>query len=383
VPTTIYCDEAGFTGNNLLDPEQPYYAYAAITIEPAEAGDIAARVLRDNRIAAGELKGNRLLRSSRGLKAVEEIHRACGDRATLSIWHKRYALASKFFEHIFEPVLAAQNSIFYRIGFHRFISSILYFESITDNERAAAALEAFQRFLHVPGSKPPDSIFPVASLDADYSGVIRDIETFTICHQRTIAADAASFGAETSLYRWMLEVSFSALWGLLGIIGETAQTNGLQVYCDDSKPLSEHQSHFDIMVGRTDRHYSAFDPTVPITFNLAEPLSFVSSLDYPGIQLADVIASTAVYALKNRVKPGDPGWDWLALPNIPIRVLPDSGVFDLRAPASFVNTIVLRELVDRTLKGLSLFEDMPEVIERAGAAHGGFLESHPELPRRK
>jgi uncharacterized protein DUF3800 len=383
VPKTVYCDEAGFTGNNLLDAQQPYYAYAAVTIEPEEAEAIVARVLRDCRIEAGELKGHRLLRSKRGRKAVADVHRACGERTTISIWHKRYTLASKFFEHIFEPVLAAQNSIFYRIGFHKFISNILYFESITDNERAAAALEAFQRFLQFPGGQQPDSIFPVTTLNTDYSGVIRDIETFTICHRKAIAADALSYGAENSLYRWMLEVSFSALWGLLGIISEVAGDEALQVYCDDSRPLFEHRSHFDIMIGRTDRHYSAFDPTVSITFNLAEPLTFVSSIDHAGIQLADVVASTAVHVLKSAIRPDKRGWEWLSLPSIPIRVLPDPRVFDLRNRAVFINTIVLRELVDRTLKGLSLYEGMPEVIARAGTLHIAFLESHPHLPRQK
>jgi hypothetical protein len=35
--TKIFCDDAGFTGDNLLHLDQPYFGYAAVAIEPAEA----------------------------------------------------------------------------------------------------------------------------------------------------------------------------------------------------------------------------------------------------------------------------------------------------------------------------------------------------------
>lgn len=381
MPTTIYCDEAGFTGNNLLDLRQPYFAYAAVAIEPEEAAAIVAQAIRDHRIDGGELKGQRLLGSNRGRKAIAFVHRECGERAMLSLWHKRYTLASKFFEHIFEPVLAEKNSIFYRIGFHKFISNILYFESLTNYDRATQALEAFQRLMRSPATEHPDTIFPVTALAAEYSEVIRDIETFTVCHREAIAAEVASYGTENSLYRWMLEVSVSALWGLLGILGEKAPDGILRVYCDESKPLFENRAHFDIMIGRTDRHYSYFDPTVPITYNLEGPLQFVSSRNYPGIQLADVIASAAAHAFKNSLRPQDKGWEWLGLPHCAFPVMPDISVFDLKTRAAFVNTIVLHELVKRSLKGFSLFDEMPEIIERASALHAAFLETNSVLPR--
>jgi hypothetical protein len=379
MPTTIYCDEAGFTGNNLLDSQQPYFAYASVAMEPEEAASIVERVVRDHRIDAGELKGQRLLRSNRGRKAVADVHRACGQRSIISIWHKRYTLASKFFEHIFEPVLAEQNSIFYRVGFHKFISNILYFESITNSERALKALEAFQRFMIAPGEQHPDTIFPV-TVDSEYSSVIREIETFTVCHRDAIAADAKAHGSENSLYRWMLEVSMSALWGLLGTWSTRAPEGGLRVYCDESKPLIENRAHFDIMIGRTDRHYSFFDPTVPITFNLDGPLQFVSSHTHPGIQLADVMASACAHAFKNSIDRREKAWEWLTIPTMAFPVLPDEDVFDLNTREAFVNTIVLHELVERSLKGHDLFEDMPLIMARAGRLHVAFLESQGVFP---
>lgn len=42
---TIYCDESGFTGNNLSDLDQPYFVYADVAITPEEATEIKDRTL--------------------------------------------------------------------------------------------------------------------------------------------------------------------------------------------------------------------------------------------------------------------------------------------------------------------------------------------------
>ena len=42
--TYIWCDEAGSTGNNLLDREQPLFAYAAVALDEAAAKRIVLDV---------------------------------------------------------------------------------------------------------------------------------------------------------------------------------------------------------------------------------------------------------------------------------------------------------------------------------------------------
>lgn len=41
----IYFDEAGFTGDNLLDPDQPYFVYAGVAIDENYAEDIHSEAL--------------------------------------------------------------------------------------------------------------------------------------------------------------------------------------------------------------------------------------------------------------------------------------------------------------------------------------------------
>ncbi len=39
---------------------------------------------------------------------------------------KKFALSSKFFEYVFEPMISSGSRFFYEIDFHLFISNILY-----------------------------------------------------------------------------------------------------------------------------------------------------------------------------------------------------------------------------------------------------------------
>ena len=60
LPQTIYCDEAGFTGNNMLDTEQPIFTYASVAMDQTEAKDLIMRIRQRHHIKAEELKGAQL-----------------------------------------------------------------------------------------------------------------------------------------------------------------------------------------------------------------------------------------------------------------------------------------------------------------------------------
>src|SRR5271157_4905329 len=103
---TIYCDESGFSGNNLLDREQEYFVFASLAMEPEEARCIVDQATRDFRLQGNELKGSRLLRTPQGQRAISLVIKKAASRAKMVIHLKKYALASKFFEYIFEPALS-------------------------------------------------------------------------------------------------------------------------------------------------------------------------------------------------------------------------------------------------------------------------------------
>ncbi len=43
----IYCDEAGYTSSNLLDKQQPYFAYASVATNNDEAKEFVKEIIKD------------------------------------------------------------------------------------------------------------------------------------------------------------------------------------------------------------------------------------------------------------------------------------------------------------------------------------------------
>lgn len=123
--TRLFCDESGFTGPDLLGPS-PYFTYASVAIEDDEAKELVQRIIRDYRVQGLELKGRKLLQFARERRAVADIFNVVEGRVRTAVFEKRFALACKLYEYVFEPVLASHSSIFYALRFHLFIANLMY-----------------------------------------------------------------------------------------------------------------------------------------------------------------------------------------------------------------------------------------------------------------
>ena len=143
MPQKIYFDESGFTGNNLLHPDQKFFAYASVATSDDEAEEFVRRVIEKYGVQGGELKGSKLVKFARGRKVIDEILERFGGKIKISISDKKFALACKLFEYIFEPSISDINSLFYGVGFHKYIANILYLEF---SARGAGAEEIFREF---------------------------------------------------------------------------------------------------------------------------------------------------------------------------------------------------------------------------------------------
>jgi hypothetical protein len=113
----VYFDESGFTGNNLLHPDQMFFAYASVATDDDEARAFVESLSAKYGIQGGELKGSNLTRFNRGRKAIDDIFMHFETRLKVSISNKKFALACKFHEYIFEPCFSSISSIFYHVGF--------------------------------------------------------------------------------------------------------------------------------------------------------------------------------------------------------------------------------------------------------------------------
>lgn len=360
MPQKIYFDESGFTGNNLLHPHQRYFAYGSIATDDDEVEEFVMALIKKYGIQGGELKGSRLVQFNKGRKAVDEIFDHFEGRIKLSVSEKKYALACKFFEYIFEPCISDINSLFYGIGFHKFIANMLYVEFLARGAGAEQIFGDFEGLMRSRNTEGLETVFS-ASTHPENSPILIQIREFAQHRADDIRAELAALG-DDGVGKWILDLTNSALFTLLANWGlEFEQVTAI---CDHSKPLQHEQSLFDAMIDRQDRQFSAaFGKEHPITFNLSGPIQFSDSKTTHGIQLADAVSAAAVYALTNTGNEHVERWKVL-IPAIGHygSIFPEIDTLNLKDLSAQRNAVVLMELHSRAREGLPLIEGMPEYV---------------------
>ena len=364
-PQNIYVDEAGFTGANLLDLDQSELVFAAVAISEAEAARIWSEIMARSNTQAPELKGANLTSRPRGRTAITWLLENTAEYVKLAASNKRYALAGKIFEYIFEPVLAEKNRLFYERDFHKFVAMALYLPVTAGDAFAAHVFESFQQLVRDPGSSQVANLYPPNHLKIDERDPLHHILTFALCNQNRIEAELKAIAKSQTYPGWALELSATSVHCLLAGWGE--EHDSLRVYCDDSKPLAASRELFDQMVGREDKFYAGFGyhGDRSLIYNLSEPIAFVDSKQFPGIQIADIWASSLAYAFRHRDDEICQRWLEIAEPAIDTVLFPDAQLVDIDEEGPLLNWALLVELTQRSIDGESVTLGIEDYIEAA------------------
>ncbi len=364
-PQNVYVDEAGFTGGNLLDRDQSELVFAAVAISAPEADRVWMEVATRSKSQSPELKGTNLTSQANGRTAITWLLENTAEHVKLAAINKRYALAGKFFEYIFEPVLAEKNSLLYAMDFHKFVAMALYLHFAADHPFGAHIFESFQHLVRDPGSGRVTNLYPPNEINIDEQDPLRYMLTFALCHQDRIEAELRAIAASQSYPGWALELSSTSVHCLLA--GWAEKHGSLRVYCDDSKPLAANRELFDAMVGRQDRFYAGFGThgDRSIIYNLVEPMQFVDSKQSPGTQIADIWATSLAYAFRHLEDEICQRWLEVAEPAIDTVIFPDTQFVDMDAEGPLLNWALLVELSRRSVNGESVTLDIEDYINAA------------------
>lgn len=100
-------------------------------------------------------------------------------------------------------------------------------------------------------------------------------------------------------------------------------------------------------------------------YNLAGPIQLVDSITHRGIHIADIVANSAAFILRNPSAPISKNWRPLIGSSIVDIIGPDYSPVDLDQENPLVNAMILRELVERSVKGDDLLDHIVEFIIEA------------------
>jgi hypothetical protein len=247
--------------------------YAAVCVPEAKAAEIVESTRRKYAIKAAELHAAQLMKRDKGRAAVLEVVESLVPRSSVAVFQKRYSLAGKMFEYLIEPAISAGNSLFYNVGFHKFVATRLYLGLFAEPTTTEQTFIEFQQLMRSGDVSRLDGIANGMSANG-LGGFLGQVATFIICNRNALHEEIAASDDYGGLPRWILELTSTALRSLLISFSGPGMIP-LSVTCDESKPLLSQASMFDAFVGRNDYHEMPFDGrTHQITFNLAHKIRF-------------------------------------------------------------------------------------------------------------
>jgi hypothetical protein len=124
----LFFDESGYTGEDLLNYEQPTFAYASTTLPDSDAASLVNSCFAFSR--ASELKHSRLSKSSRGQDAIVAfIQRILELSLPVNVFlaHKEYALLTYFIDFPVEEIFHRAGKDFFERGFNIALSNAAFY----------------------------------------------------------------------------------------------------------------------------------------------------------------------------------------------------------------------------------------------------------------
>lgn len=125
---TFYVDETGYTGEDLLNPEQPIFAQAAHDFTDSETDSLLHATFGG--VAAAELKFNRLVRNPRHQDRIIELVRLIANdplRAGVWISNKEFAMLTLVVDWWIEPLAYRGGLNLYKDGANLAMANMLYY----------------------------------------------------------------------------------------------------------------------------------------------------------------------------------------------------------------------------------------------------------------
>jgi hypothetical protein len=335
-------DESGYTGFDLLNPDQPLQGAAAIAINDEDA----ARLIKEHfpRHQAPELKYRALSRRPGSRPHLLALLRALlqGYKCVTHVMDKRYMLVLKFCDYAVEPWYYERGSDFYADGQNYAMGSLLTILGPTMLGAAPfeAMLAAFQRAMK---EKTPDSLnaLVAAARLTNWKAFPEAIGPLA----RDACPDCLEAIATPGVTTDLAMVTMQALISRMEVMAD----GPYRVEHDESKNLATYHDLLQAFIGHTDEVELRQSAIASFTFplKLTEVVQ-VDSKASPAIQLADLMIGATLEAGNIMMGQRTDGLDPDALMPLfkedqLIHMLPD---LDLNAQKEFRRGTQASEVID-------------------------------------
>lgn len=304
--TKVFFDEAGNTGDNLLDREQPIYILASHNFNEEETRQILSPLLSG---IEGELHFYRLCKNRKYHKKIIEIlnnELFNNSRVVVTSAHKRFALWCNIVDKMVEPFYAeVLNEDMNKGGRKLQLANILYSMQgrIEDKELIEDFLLSFQSYYREKDSKKQEEYKDNLLIAL---GRIEMIEDEDVKEFFGYISMCNTFGLwDKPALKYSLDFSLSNFNYSCNRWGEILQQN-FDVFHDDSKQIKHWTDYIKFMadnrIPKTIVGYGDRKHVYPLKIDKLELVDSKTSIE---IQLVDILASSLSYYLRKSQNEAD------------------------------------------------------------------------------
>lgn len=285
----FHIDESGYTGFDLLNPEQRFQGATALAI----TDDEAARLIREHfpKLQARELKYHALALRSSYRQPLLNLQRAVlsQHKCVTYVCDKRFLLLLMFLDYAVEPFYYERGVDFYQDGQNYSLASLLYTAGPTlfGNVLFDELLAAFQRAIKEKTVQALEALVEAAR-KLDWQKIPEALGPLARAAPECLSAIATS-GVSTDAAMVVLQSLITRM--------EVMAAGPYRVEHDQSKNLLTYRGLLQRYIGHQDE--VEFMQTRIATIRFPLKLTSVTQVDSqssPAVQLADVMIGAAIEA---------------------------------------------------------------------------------------
>lgn len=290
---TIFLDESGNTGSNLVDPEQRVFALASCMFSETESKQLLALIdsKSPNEVHFKDLKRRKA--GQDGIIRLMSSELLNARKVNIDIFLKEFMVTTKIVDILVEHMMHLVGEDLYINGRNIALSNMLYYclPSFCDPDLVRTMYKSFVLMIRDQSDETIEKFYNSLELVKGSSSS----DDFKASIDLILATKRCVHDALEGLDKTSLDPSIPALFSHCVKWGK-AYPLGFNIIHDDSHSIEKQKLLFaQFMDWTQDEIEYGYDRR---KFNLplkGKSLKFASSKDYPQIQVADIIASSFSY----------------------------------------------------------------------------------------
>ena len=293
----VYFDEAGNSGQNLLDKEQPIYIVVSHNFSYEET----KRLLEPLKMGSNEIHFNKIKKYPKYQKPIETILNnplINYNRVKIAYYNKKFALCAHLVDQLVETAFYHNNLPYYEKGLNIVYAQSLYLQTefFDLKSKYLELLELFQKMIRTKDTDSIENFYSKA--EEIFAAIVKDGEKnffFPILKSKDYIDEILQ-----SINKFSLDLAFPSIV-LLSDIWHKKESAALNIIHDDSKQVEFWKKFLyflsnDIVSEKIDVGFDNRKIIYPLQINTIETVDSKKNIQ---IHLADLIGSSFAYFSKN------------------------------------------------------------------------------------